>query len=119
MFLKPKFRTTIRGLFGSRGDTWLTHLPELLDEFGQKWHLTFLPPFQDLSINFVTPALQRGGVPVVLKLGVPSVELTSEIEALKVYAGKGAVRLLAAEPETGSLIVGKVTTRHNAFDPGR
>jgi len=41
----------------------------------------------------------------VLKLGVPNPELSSEINALKFYAGRGACRLLEAEPDLGMLLL--------------
>jgi len=105
MLLDPGFVATIRSTFGSRGDAWLVHLPELLDEYGKHWHLTLLSPFKDLSFHYVAPALRKDGSPVVLKLGVPNKELTSEMEALKVYGGRGAVRLLEADAERGALLL--------------
>ena len=47
----------------------------------------------------------ESGEKLVLKAGVPSHELSSEIEALKVYAGEGAVKLLDADPQRGLLLL--------------
>jgi streptomycin 6-kinase len=105
MLLEPRFVTTIRSIFGARGATWLAQLPELCDEIAQEWHLTLSSPFKDLSINYVAPALREGGRQAVLKLGVPNFELTSEIEALKIYEGRGAVRLLEADSDRGALLL--------------
>jgi streptomycin 6-kinase len=105
MLLEPRFVTTIRSIFSARGATWLSQLPELCDEIAQEWHLTLSSPFKDLSINYVAPALREGGRQAVLKLGVPNFELTGEIEALKIYEGRGAVRLLEADSDQGALLL--------------
>ena len=105
MILEPKFLCTIRSIFGSKGDAWLTQLSELLEEFEQRWRLTLFPPFENLSINYVAPALRENGTPVVLKLGVPNVELSSEVEALKVYNSRGAVHLLESDADKGALLL--------------
>jgi streptomycin 6-kinase len=41
----------------------------------------------------------------VLKLGVPNPELLTEIEALRIYDGRGCVQLLAADREQGALLL--------------
>jgi streptomycin 6-kinase len=103
--LHPAFVSTIRSTFGARGDAWLSRLPTLLDEFKHRWHLTLLPPFPDLSFNYVIPGLRDDGSEAVLKLGVPTDELTSEVEALKAFGGRGAVCLLEADPQEGALLL--------------
>ena len=45
------------------------------------------------------------GTEVVLKLGVPNPELTTEIAALRLYDGYGAARLLDADVEAGFLLL--------------
>ena len=50
-------------------------------------------------------AKSKGTGNVVLKLGAPNRELTSEISALRHYAGHGACRLLDADPEKGMLLL--------------
>jgi streptomycin 6-kinase len=105
MLIEPRFETTIRKYYGARGESWLAHLPGLLTEFSQRWQVDLLAPFPDLSINYVVPAIRTDGTQAVLKVGVPNVELTSEIEALKVYAGRSAVRLLESDAEKGALLL--------------
>jgi streptomycin 6-kinase len=58
-----------------------------------------------LSYNYVAPAVDVGGTPVVLKVGFPTRELTTEIEALRLFDGRGAVRLLEADTERGALLL--------------
>jgi len=63
------------------------------------------PPFPSLSYNYVAPAVRADGTEVVLKLGVPNPELVTEIEALRLFDGRGIVRLLEADTERGSLLL--------------
>jgi streptomycin 6-kinase len=105
MSLDPKFVATIRGLFGAEGNNWLAHLPELAEEFARRWHLTLSSHFNNLSFNYVISAIRDDGTPAVLKLGVPNFELTSEIEALNAYDGRGVVRLLEADSERGAVLL--------------
>jgi streptomycin 6-kinase len=54
-----------------------------------------------------TPQRERGSAQeqVILKLGVPNRELTSEIAALRLYNGRGACRLLEADAQKGMLLL--------------
>jgi len=97
-------RTTVE-LYGAAGVEWLSHLPSLLAACAERWGLTILPPFANLSYNYVAPAVRAGGTEVVLKAGVPNPELRTEIEALWLFAGQGSVLLLEADAELGLLLL--------------
>jgi streptomycin 6-kinase len=86
------------------GAQWLAKLPGLLDEAARRWKLTLGEPFL-LSYNYVCAATLADGTPAVLKIGVPNRELTSEIAALRLYAGQGACKLYQADPEVGLLLL--------------
>ena len=98
MNLPSDFIQTIQNTFGDDGRTWLVALPDLTDQAARAWGLTNIQPVSNLSYNFVAFAkhLNEG---VVLKIGVPNRELTSEMTALRFFDGKGAVRLLEADQE--------------------
>lgn len=105
IILPARFTQTIPATFGEAGATWLTRLPSLLDEYRQRWSLTLHPPFANLTYHYVVPATRADGLACVLKLGVPNPELTSEAAALRVYDGRGAARLVAAETANGALLL--------------
>ena len=86
------------------GAEWLERLPGLLDEAARRWHLAPGEPFL-LSYNYVCSAALNDGTEAVLKIGVPNPELTSEINALRIYDGQGACRLLDADSEAGMLLL--------------
>lgn len=104
MELPAGFRQRIRDVFGPEGDAWLAALPSLIAEYERRWRLDVAEPFP-LTYNFAAPARGDGGRDVVLKLGVPSRELRTEIAALRHYDGHGAARLLAADAERGSMLL--------------
>ena len=101
--LPPAFVRNVKASFPS-GSDWLEQLPDLLVQAARRWDLTLGDPFL-LSYNYVCAATRRDGTAAVLKLGVPNNELTSEINALRFYAGQGACRLLEADAEKGMLLL--------------
>jgi streptomycin 6-kinase len=107
--LPEQFTRTIHGLYGDQGVDWLDRLPILIATFERRWSITVLPPFQNLSYNYLAPALSPGGCrELVLKLGVPNPELQTEIEALACFQGRGCVQLLAADREQGALLLDRL-----------
>src|SRR5690348_2928247 len=103
MELSEIFRRTVIGTYED-GVEWLERLPALIDLMARRWSLTVGPAFANLSYNYVAPAVTSDGVEVVLKLGPPNPELSSEMEALRIYDGRGAARLLQCDPNAGALL---------------
>jgi len=101
--LPADFIRNIRNSFGPDGERFLSDLPALLDDAVRRWELTLGGPFL-LSYNYVTSAKRADGMDVVLKIGVPNPELTSEIEALRLYNGQAAVHLIDSDAEKGMLL---------------
>lgn len=104
MKLPEDFTRRIVATFAPDGEPWLAALPALIEACARRWELTVGPPFE-LSYNYVAPADLPDGTPVVLKLGVPREELSTEIDALRHYGGGGAARLLAADEASGALLL--------------
>jgi len=104
MHLPASFIQTIENTFGQRGRLFLRALPTLLEEAAERWQLSEIRPAQQLSYNFIAFARRREAE-VVLKLGVPDRELTSEVLSLGYFAGRGAVRLLDSDSEHGMLLL--------------
>lgn len=93
---------------GRRGETgrqWLRRLPELVGECADRWSLRVGAPFAGLTFNFVAPALQTPRRPVVLKLSFVDAEQRAEAEALRWFAGEGAVLTLEEDAERGALLL--------------
>src|SRR5436309_3519426 len=105
VFMSENLVRIIGETFGERGREWLQRLPTLLTECADRWSLTVLPPFPNLTFNYVAPVLRADGSQAVLKVGVPHKELWTEIDALRTYGGRGSVRLLDADSEQGFLLL--------------
>src|SRR5437764_11648587 len=103
-FLPDPFARAMVELYGEAGAAWLERLPALLAGCAERWALTVDPPFA-LSYNYVAPAVRADGSAAVLKVGFPCRELMTEIEALRLFDGRGIARLLAVDREQGALLL--------------
>ena len=110
MELPISFTETIRNTYGQDGEKFLAALPEMISEASTRWNLTDVQPVPMLSYNFVAFARSTStALPasagrsaqreVVLKMGVPSGEMESEMAALKLFNGEGACQLLDYDEE--------------------
>lgn len=103
--IPESFARAMREVYGEAGEEWLCALPQLVEEYAERWSLQVLPHFAPLTYNYVAPAVRADGSEAVLKLGVPNPEQACEPMALRLFAGSGSVRLLEAEPECGALLL--------------
>jgi streptomycin 6-kinase len=106
--IPPALARNVTENWGTDGARWLESLPGLLDEIARDWQLTVGAPYV-LSFNWVCAVTRADGSPAVLKLGVPAGHLRVEAEALRIYDGHGAVRLLAEDPGRGALLLERAT----------
>jgi len=96
------------GAFGENGMHWLERLPEIVEHACERWSLKPLSPYEPLSYNYVLAAVDRDNQPVVLKIGVPRDELTTENAALSHFDGNGMVRLLDSDNAKGLLLLERI-----------
>jgi streptomycin 6-kinase len=86
------------------GAEWLDRLPRLVRELTELWELELGQPY-DAHISLVVPAVRGDGTAAVLKLNFPSPESEHEADALALWDGAAAVRLLEHDPERRGLLV--------------
>lgn len=98
------FVHNMRTAFGHRADAWLSEIPNLLGIAVQQWDLVLGEPML-LSYNFVVSAVRSGDEAVVLKIGFPNPEFTSEMNALCFFDGDGSVRLLEKDEEHAMMLL--------------
>ncbi|GAA3164187.1 aminoglycoside phosphotransferase family protein [Planomonospora alba] len=92
-------------VWGDDGARWLAALPSALTAVARDWDLTVGEPYE-LSHHYVTRVVCGDGTPAVLKLGLPGgTPLAEEAAALAAFGGRGAVRLLRADPVRGALLL--------------
>jgi streptomycin 6-kinase len=93
------------GVWGEDGRRWLDDLPKVIDEVLDRWSLRLERPLP-MSFHWVAAVTQDDGTPAVLKLAVPgSDHQPVEAATLAAFAGAGAVRLLAYDPDCGALLL--------------
>ena len=104
-----RLRETVAARAGAPGAAWLEALPGLLAAAVARWGLTVERVVQpggraSLALQVVRTAAEGDG-PAVLKLALPGTGSAQEHAALAHWDGRGAVRLLAAAPEDGALLL--------------
>src|SRR5919109_2066015 len=87
------------------GRAWLARLPELLSECVERWSLAVDEPFPYAYASLALPARLPDGGEAVLKICFPHRESEHEADALGVWGGEGAVRLLAHDRERWALLL--------------
>lgn len=93
-----------RGL-GPEWARWLDRLPRLAADVADEWGLTPEGESWHGSSSLVLPVTTAEGVPAALKIGLPSDESGHEHLALQHWHGRGAVRLLRADPGRRALLL--------------
>jgi streptomycin 6-kinase len=89
---------------GPSGSAWAANLPRLLASVLDDWGLEPRGPGRTGWTAVVVP-VQRAGEPLVLKLVWPHLEARDEPLVLRHWDGHGAVRLIAADPSRGALLL--------------
>jgi streptomycin 6-kinase len=87
------------------GRAWLERLPRLVRESAERWELELGPPFPYATASLALPATRRGGGEAVLKVCFPHRESEHEADALALWDGDGAVRLLDCDRERHALLL--------------
>ena len=97
---------------GPTGDEWLEQLPGLVHQCLEQWELHLDGAAKHGVCALVLPVSGPNG-PAALKLTWPHPEATHEHLALRYWAGRGAVRLLAADPPRWSLLLERLNPDHD------
>ncbi len=99
---------TALALRGPAGEEWAQRLPSLVAACARRWSLQVEPPFPDLSYNFAAPARRADGTNLVLKICFPDWEFITEADALRLFAGRGAVQLLEVDLDVGAMLLERI-----------
>ena len=91
--ISQRLGDSIRGYFGEAGNAWLGVLPQLVAAAADRWGLEIGDAAPGAGTGFVCLA-RRAGSDVVLKIAYPHEEHFTGVEAMRVYAGQGCVRMI-------------------------
>ena len=95
----------VRTAGGAAGRAWLEAVPGIVADVAARWDLSLGPPFEGGCVAWVAPAERADGSRVVLKVSFVDVETRYEADALALWDGRGAARLLDTEPERGAMLL--------------
>ncbi|MFG2785840.1 aminoglycoside phosphotransferase family protein [Streptomyces prunicolor] len=90
---------------GKAGEAFATALRERAARFLGQWELRLDGPSMNGRCALVLPVLRADGTSAALKLQDVDEETAGEPVALRVWDGEGAVRLLEADADTGTLLL--------------
>jgi streptomycin 6-kinase len=90
---------------GLKHGVWLERVPDLVSECVEEWGLRLGEPYVAGAAGYAVRADLPDGTPAVLKLIYPHREAAYEAEALRVWNGDGAVRLLAYDEERWAMLI--------------
>ena len=92
-----------RGNDRANWEAWLGRLPRVVGDIAAHWNLRIGAPFQPGGhTSWVAPARTAEGDPVVVKVTWPHFEAEHEADGLRLWDGRGAVKLLDAITLSGS-----------------
>lgn len=90
---------------GERGRAFVAALPGRAERFLEEWGLRRTGPVMHGWSALVLPVVAGDGTRAALKLQLLDEESAGEASALRTWDGSGAVRLLAEDAETGTLLL--------------
>ncbi|MFF9003194.1 aminoglycoside phosphotransferase family protein [Streptomyces achromogenes] len=90
---------------GAAGKAFIAALPDLAEDFLDRWGLRLDGPSMNGVSALVLPVVRADGVRAVLKLQLLDEESEGEPVALRAWDGDGAVRLLGHDPATGTMLL--------------
>src|SRR5205807_4576752 len=87
------------------GREWLTRLPEIVDACAEAWELQVGEPYNGGKVGLALRVERADRSPAVLKVSFPQRGAAHEAEALALWQGVGAVRLLERDDARHALLV--------------
>ena len=95
---------------GVNGRSWIDALPSLVESLCAKWGLVVDGVSMHGYFGLVVPVRRRNEL-CVLKVSWVTPEIEDEAAALLAWQGRGAVQLLAHEPEVGAMLLERLDFR--------
>jgi streptomycin 6-kinase len=89
---------------GTCGARWLARLPDVIGELESDWQVVLGATLRGGSDSYVAEAMTNAGELAVLKVELPHVGESHEIETLVRASGRGYVRLLRHDANRGAML---------------
>jgi streptomycin 6-kinase len=104
--IQPSLARKFIDVYGDVGRQWIERFPALVERFREQWGIVEIgETFPYVGYAWVAPVTLRDGTRAVLKVAPPDKEFANEYAALKLYEGRGAVRLIDGDPTAVALLL--------------
>jgi streptomycin 6-kinase len=90
---------------GESGRVWIGALPALAAVYLDRWQLEIDGQAASGAVALIIPVIRQDGSRAVLKLQPVDDETEGEPAALRAWGGRGAVRLLEHDPDSGAMLL--------------
>ncbi|HLZ07354.1 MAG TPA: aminoglycoside phosphotransferase family protein, partial [Chloroflexota bacterium] len=100
---------------GAAGQAWIEALPMTVESLCQRWNLAVEGVPMHGYLGIVVP-VRRTAERYALKVSWINESTADEIEALRIWDGNGAVRLLEADPSIAALLLERLDSRRSLED---
>jgi streptomycin 6-kinase len=87
------------------GPDWLESLPSIVDSCADRWSLRVGVPLEGANVSHVVGVELADSTRAVLKINFPDTESEHEPDALRLWGGRGAVRLLGYDEPVRALLL--------------
>ena len=95
--------------FGPAGQHWLNTLPSLVAGCIDKWDLTDCETSEVISFNYVCFAVSPDYGEVALKIGVPHLDLNTEMISINLYAGNNICKCHDQDAGLGAMLLERIS----------
>jgi streptomycin 6-kinase len=112
ILIPADFAAGIANEGGEPGRAWLQRLPALVAELCARWDLTIEGAPMHGYLGLVVP-VRRGDEPAALKVSWINPSTAHEIAALAAWNGRGAVRLLEADPDLRAMLLERLDSQRS------
>ena len=112
----PSALVTERAVQGGPAAQWLWSVPGIVQKAAARWHLEVDDSELMHGAFAVVVPVHRGDEACVLKVSQLTQAVAAEALALSAWDGRGAVRLLDADPGAGVLLLERLNPRRTLFD---
>ncbi|WP_368505349.1 aminoglycoside phosphotransferase family protein [Alkalihalophilus sp. As8PL] len=107
MIYQEHFVQSVHLYLKEEAKPWLEQIPSIIKACEEKWALTVGEAYE-LSINYVATASTKEGREVVVKICIPGEGFDSEVEALKLFAGRGIVNVIDTDEDMQVILLEKL-----------
>jgi streptomycin 6-kinase len=115
--IPDRLRHFVVSAHGDEGREWLARLPSLVADVAAAWQLDVGTPFEPGgNVGWVAPVRRADGSPAALKVAFPGHPNPGEAAGLEHFAGRGAARLFAADPDRHALLLERCVPGTNGDD---